>query len=131
MIRAFDENYNGKKIMMPQALRLALKFSSTTIPSPVLLFQALQVPAGYHAYLAFDTYLITEPRSRNKTVASHFLANQTSETYNSHQHKYSPQREQGLTKHSAFPIENYNFPITSNTFTLSLLTHSGSQREGM
>ena len=57
--------------MMPQALRLALKFSSTTTPSPVLLFQALQVPAGYHAYLAFDTYLITEPRSSNKKVASH------------------------------------------------------------
>ena len=61
--------------MMPQALRLALKYSSTTTPSPVLLFQALQVPAGYHAYLAFDTYLITEPRFSNTTVASHFSDN--------------------------------------------------------
>ena len=67
--------------MMPQALRLALKFSSTTMPSPVRLFQALQVPVGYHAYLAFDTYLITEPKSLNKTVASHFLDKQTSETW--------------------------------------------------
>ena len=61
--------------MMPQALRLALKFSSTTVPSPVLLFQALQVPAGYHAYLAFDTYLITEPGFSNKTMALQFLDN--------------------------------------------------------
>lgn len=52
--------------MMLQALRLALKFSSTTMPSPVLLFQALQVPVGYHAYLAFDTCLITEPISSIK-----------------------------------------------------------------
>ena len=47
--------------MIGQALRLALKFSLTTTPSLVLLFQALQVPAGYRAYLAFDTSIITEP----------------------------------------------------------------------
>ena len=66
--------------MMSQALRLALKFSSTTMPPLVLLFRAFQGLAGYHTYLAFDTYLIIEPKSSLKTVASHFLDNQTSET---------------------------------------------------
>ncbi len=44
-----------------QALRLALKFSLTTLPLTVLLLRAEPLPAGCPTTLAFDTFLITEP----------------------------------------------------------------------
>ena len=117
---------------MTQALRLALKFSSTTTPSPVLLFQALQGPAGYHAYLAFDTYLITEPKFLNKTVASHFRRRPDCRDLVVHVNK-RPSKNGNKNSRSTLPfrLKTMMCPITSNLSASSLLTHSGSQREDM
>ena len=123
--------------MMPQALRLALKFSSTTTPSPALLFQASQVPAGYHAYLAFDTYLITEPRFSNITVASHLLDILGFEDLVVHISKdTSNHGNKKLTEHSAFPIENYDSShhqqyfclLTARPFRLLERRHVASEK---
>lgn len=112
---------------MPQALRLALKFSSTTTPSPVLLFQAFQVPAGYHAYLAFDTYLITEPKSSNKTVASHLLDKLDIRDLVVNINK-TPSKNGNNNSRSTVPfrLKTIMYPITSNPSASSLLTHAGS-----
>ena len=112
---------------MPQALRLALKFSSTTTPSPVLLFQALQVPAGYHAYLAFDTYLITEPRSSNKTMASHLLVKPDFRDLVLHISKTASKNGNKDSRSTLpFRLKTMIYPITSNIPASSLLTHLGS-----
>ena len=112
---------------MPQALRLALKFSSTTTPSPALLFQALQVPTGYHAYLAFDTYLITEPRFSNKTVASHFLNNPDFGDLIAHINKNTSGNGNKNSRSTLpFRLKTMFYPITSNVSASPLLTHSGS-----
>ena len=112
---------------MPQALRLALKFSSTTTPSPALLFQASQVPAGYHAYLAFDTYLIIEPGFSNITVASHLLDNPGFEDLVVHISK-TPSKNRNENSRSTLPfrLKTMIYPITSNISASSLLALSGS-----
>ena len=105
---------------MPQALRLALKFSSTTTPSPVALFQASQVSAGYHAYLAFDTYLITEPRFSNRTVASRFLDNPDFRNLIVHINKNTSDNGTENSRSTLpFRLKTMIYPITSNVSTSS------------